>query len=123
MSHVPEVTPGAEEAAGGRAAHDRATVYPKEVQASELAELSLASRGLVHRVRVLTKRLNSLCAMHPRLMWELEEGKRLLLPGSGIVNPPSFPDPYELGTLEVTVTKRVETAVPLPRLVGLFLSR
>lgn len=79
-----------------------ASASQDDPKTEELATLAAASRGLVHRSRVVTKRLNSLCALHPRLMWEVEEGKRLLLPGCADAKPPAFPDPYELGTLEVT---------------------
>lgn len=54
---------------------------------------------------MLSKRLNSLCALHPQLMWELEEGRRLRVEGGGeVVEPLGFPDPFELGTLEVNKT-------------------
>lgn len=99
----------------------------EDPHASQLQVVAAASRGLTQRTRVLRKRLNSLCALHPRLMWELEdEGHRVEALTSrearggeegeqemtGVVNnssvretevakPPAFPDPFELGTLEV----------------------
>ena len=67
--------------------------------ATELLALATAARGLLQRTRVIRKRLNSLCALHPRMMGELLEGGR---PGSvESAESLNFPDPYELGTLEV----------------------
>lgn len=107
----------------------------EDPHANQLQEVAAASRGLTQRTRVLSKRLNSLCALHPRLMWELEdEGRRVVTPTSreargggegeqdmtGVANsssvretemakPPAFPDPFELGTLEVWLHRvRVE---------------
>lgn len=73
---------------------------------AELMSLVAAAKGLLQRTRVLSKRLNSLCALHPQLMWELAEGRRLRQEaeeaGGGIEEEPlEFPDPFELGTLEV----------------------
>lgn len=74
--------------------------------AAELVSLVAAAKGLLQRTRVLRKRLNSLCALHPQLMWELAEGRRLRQEveqvGARIEEGPlEFPDPFELGTLEV----------------------
>lgn len=73
--------------------------------AADLLALVTAAKGLLQRTRVLSKRLNSLCAIHPQLMWELEEARRLRPEadvGAQIKEEPlEFPDPFELGTLEV----------------------
>lgn len=71
--------------------------------ATELMTVAAAAKGLLQRTRVLSKRLNSLCALHPRLMWELAEGRRLRPGGVEIMEPLAFPDPFELGTLEVNI--------------------
>ena len=74
--------------------------------ATDLLALVTAAKGLLQRTRVLSKRLNSLCAIHPQLMWELEEARRLRPEAEGGARikeePLEFPDPFELGTLEVT---------------------
>lgn len=72
--------------------------------ATDLLALVTAAKGLLQRTRVLSKRLNSLCAIHPQLMWELEEARRLRPEAEGgarIQEVVEFPDPFELGTLEV----------------------
>lgn len=104
---------------GDNCAGVRPAVPSDDPGASELVTLAASSRGLVQRTRVLSKRLNSLCALHQRLMWELEEERRShSLPpelASRVVvrqgveqerdgsttKTPAFPDPFELGTLEV----------------------
>lgn len=75
---------------------------------AELMSLVAGAKGLLQRTRVLSKRLNSLCALHPQLMWELAEGRRLRQEveeaRDGIEEEPlNFPDPFELGTLEVSL--------------------
>ncbi len=78
---------------------------------AELMALVTAAKGLLQRTRVLSKRLNSLCAIHPQLMWELEEARRLRPEGELGARideePLEFPDPFELGTLEVKPATRV----------------
>lgn len=72
--------------------------------AAKLRYLSAATKGLVQRTRVLSKRLNSLCALHPQLMFELEQGNGQVLSsgGSDSIDQLAFPDPFELGMLEVS---------------------
>lgn len=72
--------------------------------AAKLRYLSTATKGLVQRTRVLSKRLNSLCALHPQLMFELEQGDGQVLSsgGSDTIDQLTFPDPFELGMLEVS---------------------
>lgn len=85
----------------------RAAAVPKggDRGAAGLSALVTAAKGLLQRTRVLSKRLNSLCAIHPQLVWELEEARRLrpeAEAGARIEEEPlEFPDPFELGTLEV----------------------
>lgn len=69
--------------------------------ATELLALATAARGFLQRTRVIRKRLNSLCALHPRMMGELLEGRKLRPGRVESAESLSFPDPYELGTLEV----------------------
>lgn len=69
--------------------------------ATELLALATAAKGLLQRTRVLRKRLNSLCALHPRMMGELLEGRQLQPERVERAESLNFPDPYELGTLEV----------------------
>ncbi|CAM9331166.1 unnamed protein product [Ectocarpus sp. 12 AP-2014] len=77
--------------------------------AAELVALTTAAKGLLQRTRVLSKRLNSLCALHPQLMWELEEARRLRSKGEAEVEIAAesldFPDPFELGTLEEKILR------------------
>lgn len=98
---IPGATTSAEaEGAGGeRSSHP--TIPKDDPGAAETLKLATAGRRLVQRTRVLSKRLNSLCALHPQLMWELEEGRRLRPEGGEVMEPLGFPDPFELGTLEV----------------------
>lgn len=91
-------------AGGGHRTHTSAVVAAAatgDSRAAELTALATAAKGLVQRSRVLSKRLNSLCALHPRLMWELKDGRHLRAGGNETVDRLVFPDPFELGTLEV----------------------
>lgn len=95
----PTVTAAPTEAAGrDMGAHPVPTDDPA---ATELLALATAARGLLQRTRVLRKRLNSLCALHPRMMGELLEGRQLQPEIVERAKSLIFPDPYELGTLEV----------------------
>ena len=69
--------------------------------APELLALATAAKGLLQRTRVIRKRLNSLCALHPRMMGELLGGRRLRPGRVESAESLNFPDPCELGTLEV----------------------
>eukprot|EP00903_Cladosiphon_okamuranus_P008775 g8406.t1 len=89
----------------------RAAAVPKDGDqgATDLLALVTVAKGLLQRTRVLSKRLNSLCAIHPQLMWELEEARRLRREtGGGALieeEPLEFPDPFELGTLEESILR------------------
>lgn len=98
---IPGATTSAEAEGGGRERSSHPTIPKDDPGAAEMLKLATAGRGLVQRTRVLSKRLNSLCALHPQLMWELEEGRRLRPEGGEVMEPLGFPDPFELGTLEV----------------------
>lgn len=110
---TPSVMPEPTRARGSkgiRGGTSRATAVPKggDQGATDLLALVTAAKGLLQRTRVLSKRLNSLCAIHPQLMWELEEARRLRPEakvdariGEELLE---FPDPFELGTLEVMRT-------------------
>lgn len=91
---------------GGGAPRAAAASEGGDQRATDLSALATAAKGLLQRTRVLSKRLNSLCAIHPQLMWELEEARRLRLEAGARARieeePLQFPDPYELGTLEVS---------------------
>lgn len=92
----------AAESTEGRFGH-HPTMATDDPGATELRTLSTASRGLLQRTRVLSKRLNSLCALHSQLMWELEKGRRVRPGGfEPMEETLAFPDPFELGTLEVS---------------------
>lgn len=105
-SALPDL-PSRERNEGGGDHRTNTTTIPKDDGrgATELVSLVAAAKGLLQRTRVLSKRLNSLCALHPQLMWELAEGRKLrpeAEAGTGIEEGPlEFPDPFELGTLEV----------------------
>lgn len=85
---------------GGSGGHS-ATIPKGDPKETELITLATAAKSLLQRTRVLSKRLTSLCALHPQLMWELEEGRRVWSGGAESVEPIAFPDPFELGALEV----------------------
>ncbi|CAM9788657.1 unnamed protein product [Laminaria digitata] len=72
---------------------------------TDLLALATAATGLLQRTRVIRKRLNSLCALHPRMMGELLEGRRLRPGGVESAESLNFPDPYELGTLEESILR------------------
>eukprot|EP00752_Nemacystus_decipiens_P006456 g5814.t1 len=78
-------------------------------EATDLLALVTAAKGLLQRTRVLSKRLNSLCAIHPQLMWELKEARRLRpeAEGEARIKDESlqFPDPFELGTQEESILR------------------
>lgn len=90
--------------ASSEAAEKYASAHPiptDDPAATDLLALATAATGLLQRTRVIRKRLNSLCALHPRMMGELLEGRRLRPGGVESAESLNFPDPYELGTLEV----------------------
>lgn len=106
VSETPGVLDRGNDSRRGRRTKTTAIHSDDDRGAAELVALAAAAKGLLQRTRVLSKRLNSLCALHPQLMWELEEARRLRSKGEAEVEigeSLDFPDPFELGTLEVTI--------------------